>query len=1051
MRIDKLVAQDVQTKEKQIFTFGASDSGVAPVTTKGSRLYGYLEFCFTDQAESVMDVEVDFSVDGEKYFLGKYHNDGGIKTLLKKQIDGKWQVVARSKAAEYVENLIGESLTDILKRDYVSNRSVADFDGDLSKLGKIGMLADVERDIAATRAKADELHASALEKVKSYADNQPSAPTAEQTEQLESRLEAIDKQLDVKSAELAELERQSLADTVCDQIGAQLAAAQEKYNALVAKQADIERLRASVRQSDDAQAVLPKIERLKAVAEQRDEFEKKRYAVTAELEWQENELKGIEAELEQKNKQYAACADKRSKLEAINVELEQVASLYENNKRLNAQLIDLAEKEQRLSSEKVLYAARLDGVEKNLAELNQSLSQFKVPNRSVGELLETVRVDVKIDEVTAQIDKLNGEIALKQSKVAQKESELVAELKRFRSVLQLDVAVSPIKAKDTILQVLDAKYSKLQAINSSLEQKLLNLRRAAEDYKYRILQTEQSRATLVARRDKALAVKQEEFKREVYLNAQKVYGDDASGVFAVTANLGDEQIDKLNQQIADRDRQKDELIKKAYALEGAIKEIARHSDVNAAEMATLDKERTNIVNRYNDIIAQNGSEAAFNYVKALAANNGTRYLLETQQEAVRGESELSQEKKSLEALKSKVEALKTRLKYLKDSQVGAESAQTSIDALVSSGDKLKDELSAIGEGLSSGYEQYKALSRQIENVETRLDDVKASIVEISKTIKVNEDLIAQANKRAAAYAGSEDIEQAVQNFKYELGDVDSERQMLVESKQNAEKELFKRRLELEKTQWLYDSKCAEYAELSQDIKLELAVRGISADAIAAVGSARSAEEARRLVAEYDAAKKSLAEKIDGLYSIVKDRKPAASTEDVEQKRAELAALKSRRAELESLRATYMQSFALATEAKAKATVAAAEAKAVDSVKATLSRDKIVELLIRDKVQSVVSLAEKYFRALCGTDCELTTNGYELCVVTDGKQTPYSECEPNVRVAAYLAALLASADSAGGDRWLVLEDRLAVDKAALGQLLSSIGNVSYVVGYTRQTD
>ena len=67
-------------------------------------------------------------------------------------------------------------------------------------------------------------------------------------------------------------------------------------------------------------------------------------------------------------------------------------------------------------------------------------------------------------------------------------------MKRFRSVAEIDVAVTPMKAKDTILQVLDAKYSKLETINQSLQEKSRNLDRALEDYKFRIIQIEQSKA-----------------------------------------------------------------------------------------------------------------------------------------------------------------------------------------------------------------------------------------------------------------------------------------------------------------------------------------------------------------------------------------------------------------------------------------------------------------------------------------------------------------------------------------------------------------------------
>lgn len=1053
MRIVKLVAVDAQTDEKQTFTFGTSSSGKPLVAAKGGRLNSYLEFCFTDEAESVKDVEVEFSVEGQLYSLSKTHTQEGVKTLLKALQNGKWNVVARANATEYVERLIGESVGDMLKQDFVNNAAVEGFDGNLLAFEKIRLLAEVEQTISQSSQEAQRLWDSARSKVKQYASSQNDEPivTPEQIEEIEVELEEISSKLANATAELADLKEQYAASSFVQDVQRELQLAQEKYNLLIGKQNEIDKLRSALRLREDVDALLPKVNTLKEIIRQKDEYEKKRYAVTSEIEWQQNELDGIEKSLEEKNKLFVATQDKRSRIEGINAELTTIASLYEKNRNLNQRLTDLTEKEQRFAAEKVMYANKLDAIEKSLAELNQSLSEFSIPSKSVGELLEAVRVDVKIDEVTAQIDKLNGEIAVKESRIAEKESNLVVQVKRFRSVAELDVAVTPIKAKDTILQVLDSKYAKLETVNASLEEKLINLRRAAEEYKYKILQVEQSRAVLEGRRDKALLVKQEEFKREVFLNSQKTYSDDASGVFAVTVNFNDSEIDSLNRQIADRVAKKEDYLRRASALEGSIKEIARHIDVNSADMATLNKEKANIVNRYNEIISQNTGEAAFNYVKALSSNNGTQYLLDVQQEVVRSEAELTEEKRTLETLKNKLSSLKSRLKYLADTQTQLDSPQASIDALVSSNDKLRDELASVGEGLASGYEQYKAVARQMEGVDSKLEDVRSAIIEITKTVGVNEDLVEQCNKRARELAGCDDVEQAVANFKYELGDVESERQMLVESKQNVEKELFKKRLELEKTQWLYDSKCNEYSDVYGELKMEFGLRGLDVEQATAMNFDESADEGKKVVADYDAAKKSLAEKIDNLYSVIKNKSvsPIAS-EQLSAKQREVDFLVERQKRLEEQRRNYMQNYVVASAARMKVTVAAAEAKTLESLRTTIGHNQVMGLLIRDKVNSVVTLASQYFKTFAGKNASFVLDGYTVAVEADGVKTAYVDLPFDVKTAAYVSLLLAcpSTDTTDG-RWLVFEERIAMDTQALAQMLLNISDVSYVVDYSRE--
>ena len=97
--------------------------------------------------------------------------------------------------------------------------------------------------------------------------------------------------------------------------------------------------------------------------------------------------------------------------------------------------------------------------------------------------------------------------------------------------------------------------------------------------------------------------------------------------------------------------------------------------------------------------------------------------------------------------------------------------------------------------------------------------MRGAIVEITKTIKVNENQIAESTEKAKKYAGSDDIEQALANFKYDLGDVESERQMLLDSKQNTEKKCSKT-FGNGKMQWLYESKSKRVRRTASKLQFE---------------------------------------------------------------------------------------------------------------------------------------------------------------------------------------------------------------------------------------
>ncbi len=1050
MKISKVVATNVETNEKQVYTFGTATEGKRLVTTRGGKLNNYLEFCFREDVDCVKDVEVEFLVNDEEFSLGRLHNeDGTNRSVLKKKEDGHWQVVARTRAIEYVEELIDEQLADMLKIDYVNNKSIEEFHGDLKIFDQIRLLADVQDSVVKSSEQARELKQNALRKVREYASNYKKT-SPEQLDAINGELNALFGEITAATTELSDLKARKTSESLRGDIARELETTQKKYTLLTSRQAEIDDARQKVKLHDEIENLIPKVKTLKAVEEQRAEYEKKRYAITTELEWQENELVSINQQLEEKQRQYALSQDKRNRVESINNEMSYVSSLYEKNKQLNESLLELNEKQQRLSAEKVMYANKMDELEKSITEVKENLDAFDVPAKSVGELLETVRVDVKIDEVEAQIDKLQSEIAVKESQIAEKESNLVVQMKRFRSVAEIDVAVTPMKAKDTILQVLDAKYSKLETINQSLQEKSRNLDRALEDYKFRIIQIEQSKSKLQAEHTKMMLRKQEEFKREVFLNSQKVFSDDASGVFAVTANFQDQEVEALEQEISARTMDRELLIERAYQLEGSIKEIKRHMEINSAEMETLQREKSNINNRYNEIISQNSNETVFNYLKALNTDGGTKYLLNVQQDAVRCEAELAELKRSTEALRAKLSALKSRLKYLKETQQQLDSSQTSVDSLVSTNDKVKEELTDIGERLTAGYEQYKAVSRQLESIDSKLDDVRGAIVEITKTIKVNENQIAESTEKAKKYAGSDDIEQALANFKYDLGDVESERQMLLDSKQNTEKEVFKKRLEMEKMQWLYESKSKEYDELHQELQFEFNLKGLDIDKVSEKDIEGNFDELRKAIAEFDATRNTLAEKIENLYVLLKDRpQETVSDEEIAQKEQLLATLTKRRQELEEQRKVQLDNYVSASTARMKVTAAAAEARTLSNLRVTLDHNDLIGLLIRDKVGATLAAATQYLNAFTNGNYTLTEEGYNVVIKDGGIKLSYDNLPQDVKTAVYVSLILSVPNTDVSDgRWIVFEERINIDKNVLADMLLNIDNLSYVVDVSK---
>ncbi len=1046
MRIVKVLAVNSQSKQKETFLFDDAKAEKRLVACKN--LCAYLEFCFTQKISKPMFVEIVFVVADTEYAFSKLHGiDGAIRMTLKKKENGGFVTLARDKDAEmYMQNNLHLSLADMLRLICVTQNTVESFNGDLSQFSQLKLLSDIKKEILQSAAAVRSQAETAKEKVKKYAQNEFENVTLEQISQTEREAKEVARLLNDEMEKMSQLKASRTNGGLRTEISQKLQDAQHKYNQLLARQQEADDARKKVSERDSLAVLVPKIRTLQSVAVERSEYETKRYEITSELDWKEKELDNVVKQYDEKQLQFKALQDKRARIEEVNNELSYISSLYEQNQKLNELLTELDAKKRRFTEERKTCLEKLASLEKSMSEVKNTLDMYQIPTKSVGELMETVRVDVKIEEVTAQLEKLQNEIAIKESQIAEKESGLVLQRKRFNSVAELDAAVTPIKAKDTILQVLEAKYSKLEAINLSLAEKQRNLERALEDYNYRISQINESRSKLVSERNKALLRKQEEFKREVFLNSQKVFNDDSSSVFAVTANFQDVEIGTLDQEIESRNAERDLLVQRAAQLEGAIKEIKRHIEINSAEMETLRGEKENINKRYSEIVSQNSSEAVFNYLKALHNDSSTKYLLDVQQDAVRTDAELVEMKRSVEAMRQKVSSLKARLSYLHETQSHLDDAMSNVDSFVNTNDRMKESLTDIGERLSLGYEQYVSLSKQLETLNTKLDNIGAAVTETTKTVKVNEAQIRQSTAKAKRLAGSDNLEQTISNFQYDLSDVESEVQMLAESKQVLSKDVFEKRLELSKVQWLYETKCGEYDELYDEIQPELVALGWDMDRALAADYSEDVESLRKNIAKFDSLKSRLAERINNYYALLKEFGDSVPDEEIVAQQQKVEELVARQNSLEMLRQSQLEQYVAAGNAKMKVTVAAAEARTLTSLKQTLVHLEIVSLLIADKISTVLAQATAKLTTLLGKRCKLVEKDGFVQVVQEENVYDYDSLPLSEKAAVYTALALTATDSSC-DKWIVFDDGIGLDNSKLSALLRKTTNVYFAVHHS----
>ena len=113
------------------------------------------------------------------------------------------------------------------------------------------------------------------------------------------------------------------------------------------------------------------------------------------------------------------------------------------------------------------------------------------------------------------------------------------------------------------------------------------------------------------------------------------------------------------------------------------------------------------------------------------------------------------------------------------------------------------------------------------------------------------------------------------------------------------------------------------------------------------------------------------------------------------------------------------------------------------MKQSLSHNKMVAVLIEEKIKSLLKTASAYYAAFTGS--VQTFAEKEGRVTVDGK--PYDTLSPEDKTAAYVSLLLAS--PLDGERQLVFEERINATRTMLSALSRRVSGVNFVVDYREE--
>ncbi len=239
--------------------------------------------------------------------------------------------------------------------------------------------------------------------------------------------------------------------------------------------------------------------------------------------------------------------------------------------------------------------------------------------------------------------------------------------------------------------------------------------------------------------------------------------------------------------------------------------------------------------------------------------------------------------------------------------------------------------------------------------------------------------------------------------------------------------------------------------MHRELQFEFNLKGLDIDKVSDKDLESNADDLRKVVAEYDATRSLLAEKIDNLYGLLQSRPVEnVSAEDITAKEHQLAVLRGRQEQLQEERKLQLENYVAASTARMKVTAAAAEARTLTTLRATIDHNDLIGLLIRDKINAILTVATQYLNAFVEGGYTLAESNRKVVVRHDDKTFDYDELSQEVKTAVYVSLLLSLPNSDESDgRWIVFEERINIDKDVLADMLLNIANLSYVISVKKE--
>lgn len=899
MRLVNVQAVNTLTKEAYRFSFGDIDESAKPVAKNGAVLVKILKDIFCGEKFGGFDISADFIENDMVYNLARKVSEGR-RVLL--QLNGQKlsEAAAGGEVEIFLRTVLGGDAAEIIEKSFLTAEEFEKF----AAKPDFGAFPKIE---SALEEKHEGLEAKLQD-----------IPAVSRTDIEKAQREiALRQDVVKKIKERYSSLQERLAQSATYGLTNELKQSRDHLKELEEKKSLIEEKRACLKEYGDVKEFIPKIRILSRLKEQTTDLISQCTESKKELDWYESEFSSVTNQLDEKQKALYKTIAKRVGLQAIEAQTARAADLTEKNTKLGEQANGLSAQLESLMSQKIALKNSLGSIDEAIGEIKSTMDEFAEPDKNFADLLESVRINAKTDELENQVEKYRAEIIVKESQIAEREKLLSTQTKQLRNIMDVDTAVSPYKAREAIMSVIDYKIEKLSAINASLKEKMRNLQRSKENANYQLAGIAQSQETMEKELEKLRKTKGEEFKRQVLINSQKIY-QDATAVYAVENDLDDDELKSLENLLKARAEEKQRVSESVARITGAVDEILRHIDINQSDISELNEQKQNIITQYNRLIHENTNEAVSNYLRAIETDKGTNYLLEINSDSVRTETEIKELRKTVDNIRLRLGDAETRLKQLKDARSIIDGDIGTMESMLHINEQTKNELTDVAIRLTSVYNKHKTTLSRIDELDLKIARIQELILEINKTVKLNEREIEHSARQAEKFAGG-NVESVLGEAKFEERELNAEITMLLGSKSTIESQFVDKKVAYGQLNWLKENKENELRAFRESLKTDFAANNIDDEFLAKIEefSDENITALRQDVEGYDDEIAEIKERVVNLVKMLAQTAPVDRelTGGIEQAKTELNAAQRDLAAAEDSHKKLVSAVAAATTVK----------------------------------------------------------------------------------------------------------------------------------------